>query len=194
MGPLPASDCLPGHRGYLQRVCAKSTKLCVLTSLRASFLAWDSIPAWKRALRPWQQSRASQRRSAPKTCRRQRTKSRKQALTPILSIIPPACSRSLPPVIPGPPPPCRSPATPSRISPRILPQSRRPVSPTTTSYAFPTIPMSTMPSSSCVPGRSSTSSASEKVSLRRTRSRMRSMPMNAACPSLQWNTSCLMPS
>ena len=26
-----------------------------------------------------------------------------------------------------------------------------------------------------------------------TRSRMRSMPMNAACPSLQWNTSCLMP-
>ena len=40
-----------------------------------------------------------------------------------------------------------------------------------------------------------TSSASEKESfLWFTRSRMRSMPMNAACPSLQWNTSCLMPS
>ena len=46
---------------------------------------------------------------------------------------------------------------PSRISPRILPQSRRPVSPTTTSYAFPTIPMSTMPSSSSGNGRLSTS-------------------------------------
>ena len=37
------------------------------------------------------------------------------------------------------------------------PQSRRPVSPTTTSYAFPTIPMSTMPSSSSGNGRLSTS-------------------------------------
>ena len=62
-----------------------------------------------------------------------------------------------PPAIPGPPPPCRSPATPSRTSLRILPQSRRPVSPTTTSYAFPTIPMSTMPSSSSGNGRLSTS-------------------------------------
>lgn len=40
-----------------------------------------------------------------------------------------------------------------------------------------------------------TSSASENESLRWfTRSRMRSTPMNAAWPSLQWNTSCLMPS